>query len=65
MTSSSDLITDKEKKLAASYSLQFVENGMLLGLGSGTTVECLIPLLAQKVKEGLSITAVALSLIHI
>jgi len=50
-----------EKLLAAARSLESVQSGMLLGLGSGTTVACLIPLLGQKVGAGLSITVVVTS----
>jgi len=34
---------------------------MMFGLGSGTTVACLIPLLAQKVKAGFLVTAMVTS----
>ena len=61
MPNSANRSIDSEKLMAAACSLESVENGMLLGLGSGTTVGYLIPLLAQKVKAGLSITAMVTS----
>ncbi len=45
MPNSSNRSIDSEKLMAAACSLESVENGMLLGLGSGTTVAYLIPLL--------------------
>ena len=61
MSGSSNHSINNEKLRAATRSLESIENKMLLGLGSGTTVAYLIPLLAQKIKEGLSITAVVTS----
>ncbi len=61
MPNSSNRSIGSEKIMAAACSLESVENGMLLGLGSGTTVAYLIPLLARKVKAGLSITAMVTS----
>ena len=37
-----------EKRLAARYAAGLVEDGMRVGLGSGTTVAALIPALAER-----------------
>jgi ribose 5-phosphate isomerase A len=50
-----------EKQLAAEKAVQFVEDGMIIGLGTGSTVSFLIKELAEKVKKGLNITAVSTS----
>lgn len=52
---------EPEKKLAAAASLDHVHDGMLLGLGSGSTAEHMVRLLGERVKRGLSITAVTTS----
>jgi ribose 5-phosphate isomerase A len=52
---------EEEKRLAAERSIESVRDGMFLGIGTGSTVAYLIALLAQKVKAGLSIRAVATS----
>ena len=49
------------KQAAARRALEEVEDGMLLGLGSGTTAAAFIDLLGARVKEGLRVTAVATS----
>jgi ribose 5-phosphate isomerase A len=61
MPDDSNRSIDNEKLKAAARSLDYVEHGMLLGLGTGTTVAFLIPLLGKKVKAGLSITAMVTS----
>ena len=50
------------KQLAADHAVQFVESGMTVGLGTGSTSAFAIEKLGQKVKEGLSIKAVASSI---
>lgn len=40
------------KKQAAEYSLQYVEDGMTLGLGTGSTVAFLLDALGEKVQSG-------------
>jgi ribose 5-phosphate isomerase A len=40
------------KQLAASRALDFVQAGMLLGLGSGSTTACFVEQLAEKVNQG-------------
>ncbi len=50
-----------EKQMAAEYSVDFIEDGMIIGLGTGSTVAFMIQKLAQRIKEGLNITAVSTS----
>ena len=49
------------KTAAARVALDHVENGMKLGIGTGSTAEAFIRLLAEKVASGLEITGVATS----
>jgi ribose 5-phosphate isomerase A len=53
--------TDTIKKAVGYKAAEFVENGMLLGLGTGSTVFFFIEKLIQKCREGLKIQAVASS----
>ncbi len=41
-----------EKVRCAEKALEFVEDGMILGLGSGSTVREFLKLLAEKAREG-------------
>ncbi|MGB6151249.1 MAG: ribose-5-phosphate isomerase RpiA [Pricia sp.] len=50
--------SDYEKKVAAIASVKYIKNGMLVGLGSGSTAAHMIRVLGAKVAEGLSIKAV-------
>ena len=50
-----------EKKIAAEYSINFIEDGMIVGLGTGSTVAFMIQKLAQRINSGLNITAVSSS----
>ena len=50
-----------EKKIAAEYSLNFIEDGMIVGLGSGSTATIMIQKLAELIKSGLNITTVSTS----
>jgi ribose 5-phosphate isomerase A len=50
-----------EKQLAAEKSIEFVENGMTLGLGTGSTVFFLVNKLAEVVKKGLDVKCVSTS----
>lgn len=56
MTPTPDL--DRAKVLAAQKSLEFVEQGMVVGLGSGSTATCFIQLLGEKVRQGLKIRGI-------
>ncbi|HJW89477.1 MAG TPA: ribose-5-phosphate isomerase RpiA [Anaerolineales bacterium] len=40
------------KQQAAEYALNFVQDGMLLGLGSGSTATCFLNLLGERLKSG-------------
>jgi len=50
-----------EKQASAEKAVEFVEDGMIVGLGTGSTVTYLVKKLAQKVGEGLNITTVSTS----
>jgi ribose 5-phosphate isomerase A len=50
-----------EKQMAAEYSIDFIEDGMIVGLGTGSTVALMLQKLAERIKEGLNITAVSTS----
>jgi len=50
-----------EKQLAAEYSVNFIEDGMIVGLGSGSTVAFMLQKLSERIKSGLNITAVSTS----
>ena len=52
---------DREKQLAANRSLEFVKNGMTVGLGTGSTSAHMIRGLGEKIRTGLNIKAVASS----
>jgi len=50
-----------EKQLAADYSVNFIEDGMIVGLGTGSTVALMLQKLAERIRSGLNITAVSTS----
>ena len=52
---------DLQKRAVADRALAFVENGMRLGLGSGTTAAIFVDLLAARVRAGLDVIAVPTS----
>ncbi len=49
------------KRAAAAKALDYVEDGMKLGLGTGSTAEAFLDVLAPRVRGGLNITGVATS----
>ncbi|MGB5895376.1 MAG: ribose-5-phosphate isomerase RpiA [Ignavibacteriaceae bacterium] len=51
----------KEKKAAAEKAVEFIESGMLVGLGTGSTVKFMIESLAEKIKNGLNIKTISTS----
>jgi ribose 5-phosphate isomerase A len=53
--------TDAIKKAVGYKAAEFIENGMLIGLGTGSTVFFFIERLIQKYKEGLKIQVIASS----
>ena len=54
-------MSEKLKIAAARAALEHVEDGMRLGIGTGSTAEAFIRVLAERVAEGLSVTGVATS----
>ncbi len=52
---------DEAKRMAATRALEFVEDGMSLGLGTGTTAAIFIQELGERVKQGLSVRGIATS----
>lgn len=56
------MVQDKAKESAALKALEYVEEGMTLGLGTGSTAAYFIKHLIQKCQKGLNIKAVATSL---
>jgi ribose 5-phosphate isomerase A len=52
---------DDAKRMAAQRALEFVEDGMSLGLGSGTTSAIFIKELGERVKQGLRVRGIATS----
>jgi len=50
-----------QKRAAGEKAVEYVENGMVVGLGTGSTVKFTIEKLATIVKEGLEISAVSTS----
>ena len=54
-------MNEQLKRAAAAGALEFVESGMKLGLGTGTTAEIFLELLGEKVRSGLTIIGAATS----
>ena len=52
---------DELKRAAARRALDFVENGMVLGLGTGSTAAFFVEQLAGRIKEGLSVIGIPTS----
>jgi ribose 5-phosphate isomerase A len=55
------MASDQEKKLAARASLQFVRDGDVVGLGSGSTAAYAIRFLGERVRAGLKIRGISTS----
>lgn len=53
--------TNPEKLAAAKSAVELVKDGMVVGLGSGSTAEIAIRVIGEKVKHGLRIVGVATS----
>src|SRR5205823_13225663 len=49
------------KRAAAERAIEFVESGMVLGLGTGSTATCVIEALGQRVAGGLTIVGIPTS----
>ncbi len=56
------MANDFEKELAARASLQYVKDGQVVGLGSGSTATIAIRLLAELVRSGLKIRGIPSSI---
>ncbi len=52
---------DEQKQAAAERSVDFIEDGMVVGLGTGSCAAKMVDLVGAKVKDGLKITAVPTS----
>ncbi len=52
---------DRQKRQAAARALDFVEPGMRLGLGTGTTARVFVELLAERIRDGLKVVCVPTS----
>jgi ribose 5-phosphate isomerase A len=54
-------LTDTEKAVAARKSLEFVKDGMVVGLGTGSTATFAIQFLGEMVRDGLKIRGIPTS----
>ncbi len=52
---------DEMKRSAAARAMDFVEDGMRLGLGTGSTAAYFVDMLGERVKSGLNVTCVPTS----
>ncbi|SLN15318.1 ribose-5-phosphate isomerase RpiA [Oceanibacterium hippocampi] len=52
---------DQQKRAAAARSLDYMEDGMVVGLGTGSTAAHLVDLLGEKVRAGFRVTCLATS----
>lgn len=52
---------EAEKKLAAMKSVEYIESGMAVGLGSGSTARFFVQALGERVRQGLRIKAIPTS----
>jgi ribose 5-phosphate isomerase A len=55
------MTSEEIKKNAGFYAVNFVKQGMTIGLGSGTTVYWFIQELGKRIKQGLTITVIPTS----
>lgn len=51
------------KQRVAEYAVSFVEDGMVVGLGTGSTADCFIESLARKYESGLQVRVVSSSMV--
>lgn len=54
-------MSDESKKLAAERAVEFVGDGQVVGLGTGSTTKFAIEGIARRVREGLRVTGIATS----
>src|SRR5436190_15110594 len=52
---------DRLKEQAAQRSLEFIEDGMVVGLGSGSTARAFIRQLGEKVRQGMKVRGIPTS----
>jgi ribose 5-phosphate isomerase A len=52
---------DKEKQVAARAAIELVENGQIVGLGSGSTATLAVRFLAERIRAGLKIVGIPTS----
>ena len=63
ITQFGELLEQEEmKKLAAEKAVEYVEDGMILGLGTGSTVEYALKKLGERVKGGLKVKGIPTSM---
>jgi ribose 5-phosphate isomerase A len=55
------LTPDQQKSLAAHKAMEFVQDGQILGLGTGSTVHHFLTVLGQQVQQGLRVRGVPTS----
>jgi ribose 5-phosphate isomerase A len=55
------MASDQEKKLAARASVQFVRDGDVVGLGSGSTAAYAVQFLGERIRDGLKIRGIPTS----
>src|SRR5437763_12925431 len=55
------MANDQEKEAAARASLRFIQDGQVVGLGTGSTADCFIKLLGEQVKQGMRIRGIPTS----
>ncbi len=56
------MANDQEKEAAAKASLEFIQDGQVVGLGTGSTAAYFIQLLGEKVKAGLRVRGIPTSI---
>lgn len=54
-------MSERQKTHAAAAALDYIEDGMTIGLGSGSTAEIFVRLLAERVNDGLRVKGVPTS----
>src|SRR5438270_6807483 len=59
--STKTMANDQEKEAAARASLQFVKDGQVVGLGTGSTAAYFLKLLGEQVKQGLRVRGIPTS----
>jgi ribose 5-phosphate isomerase A len=55
-------MNDELKKLAAERAIEFVQDGQVVGLGTGSTAKFAIEGIARRVREGLKVAGIATSI---